>query len=395
MQSLLQPFSVCSQCFSRAIHQIKTSFSFRNFSSAHLGLATTPNPVAAFAELPHRGFVLLSGYDAPKFLQGLTTNNVEPSRETPWYSGFLSAQGRVLWDVIIYPYRSSNECGKVYLVEVERDEVGSFIKHLKRHKLRSQVTIRDASEEWHVFSAWSSNGISPVAEMQQGSGATEGAIVTVDPRLPSLGHRIVLNSELNHPAAALPEFYGTLPKTSTESYTIRRYLQGVPEGQHEIIKESALPMESNMDYLNGIDFRKGCYVGQELTIRTQHTGVIRKRILPIQLYDADAPSMLSYMPSGPEVESGADIKAEGGKRPVGKLLTSIGNIGLALCRLENMTDLRVSAEGGSFKPGMEFNVALKAGNGRVKIKAFVPEWLRIREKEKMDRRAKREEPILE
>jgi folate-binding Fe-S cluster repair protein YgfZ len=156
-------------------------------------------------------------------------------------------------------------------------------------------------------------------------------------------------------------------------------------------------MESNMDYLNGIDFRKGCYVGQELTIRTQHTGVIRKRILPVQLYTSTStpPSELFYESTGFAVKPGADIKAEGGKRPAGKFLASVGNVGLALCRLENMTDLRVSAEGGTWKKGMEFNITVAEGEQKVKVKAFVPEWLRLREQEKMERRARREENLVD
>ena len=127
-----------------------------------------------------------------------------------------------------------------------------------------------------------------------------------------------------------------------------------------------------MDYLNGIDFRKGCYVGQELTIRTQHTGVIRKRILPVQLYDESEsiPSKLEYSnKKSYDVQQGADIKAEGGKRPAGKVLASVGNVGLALCRLENMTDMRVSAEGGSYKVGLEFFVPTSDGQGKAVEKA--------------------------
>ena len=129
-----------------------------------------------------------------------------------------------------------------------------------------------------------------------------------------------------------------------------------------------------------------------ITIRTQHTGVIRKRILPVQLYEAVAsmPAELSYESTDFVVEKPVDIKAQGGKRPAGKLLASVGNIGLALCRLENMTDLRVSAEGGTWKEGTEFSVA-----GDLKVKAFVPPWLRTREQEKMDRRARKEDPAVE
>lgn len=279
-----------------------------------------------------------------------------------------------------------------YLIEVDAGEVSSFIKHLKRHKLRSKISTRDVQDEWSVWAAWQSSSESPISSPADG----EDIIHTPDPRLPSLGARILLGRG----SPANMRSYEALSETSLDEYTIRRYLHGIPEGQKEILRETALPMESNMDYLNGIDFRKGCYVGQELTIRTQHTGVIRKRILPVQLYDSDSamPDELSYSPDKHfAIESGTDIKAEGAKRPAGRFLASVENVGLALCRLENMTDLRVSAEGGTFKEGMEFSVTSTAAeSGQVKVKAFVPQWLRVQEQEKVERRASRQQdPAVE
>jgi folate-binding protein YgfZ len=270
--------------------------------------------------------------------------------------------------------------------------VDSFVRHLKRHKLRSKVTVRDVKDEWRIFFDWSERREVTGKRVSDGGGGDRADIIqTDDPRLPALGRRTLMSCE----SKSIPEGFDPEQMTPLSAYTIRRYLHGVPEGHKEILRESALPMESNMDYLNGIDFRKGCYLGQELTIRTQHTGVIRKRILPVQLYTSDPPPELSYEPVNFDVKSGTDIKAEGGKRPAGKFLASVGNIGLALCRLENMTDLRVSAEGGTWKEGMEFNVASASADGeKVKVKAFVPDWLRTREQEKMEKRAKREDPAI-
>jgi folate-binding protein YgfZ len=301
----------------------------------------------------------------------------------------------VLWDGLVYPYGQDGGGDQRYLIEVGKDEVGEFVKHLKRHKLRSKVVIRDVGEEWRVWSAWRGWGEDDFSAI--GATAGESLLTTPDPRMHGLGDRVLLRASTDSPNTLRP--YETLSEASLAQYTVRRYLHGVAEGQHEILREASLPMESNMDYLNGIDFRKGCYIGQELTIRTQHTGVIRKRIVPVQLYGtaSPAPSELSYSPDQSySINTGTDIKAEGGRRPAGKFLASVGNIGLALCRLENMTDLRVSAEGGTYKEGVEFTVA-SAGEGeeKVKIKAFVPEWMRVREQEKMERRARREDPAVE
>jgi len=174
------------------------------------------------------------------------------------------------------------------------------------------------------------------------------------------------------------------------TYTLRRILHGVPEGQSEIIRETGLPMESNMDIMNGVDFHKGCYVGQELTIRTHHTGIVRKRILPVQLYDMidslpelDAPmysaeTTLVLPPTGSNISG---VSARKG-RSAGKWLGGIGNVGLALCRLEMMTDIVLTGESTQYSPDHEFKISWDtdaggAGDvGEVKVRAFVPPWTR-------------------
>jgi folate-binding protein YgfZ len=215
----------------------------------------------------------------------------------------------------------------------------------------------------------------------------KGEVAMVDPRFPALGWRMVTSRDR-------PEV--DLESVEERDYTIRRYLAGIPEGQKEILREQALPLESNMDIMGGIDFRKGCYVGQELTIRTKHRGVVRKRILPCMIYTEDkpAPEELVYTPnsllaeggfkSAEEIPSETSIgRVEKKGRSAGKWLAGIGNVGLALCRLEIMTDLVLPGEasaGTGFSPSDEFVLTEKVeadGVGRkVKIKAFVPAWLR-------------------
>lgn len=170
-------------------------------------------------------------------------------------------------------------------------------------------------------------------------------------------------------------------ETSEDAYRIRRYLKGVPEGQDELVREAALPQESNIDFMGGIDYRKGCYVGQELTIRTHHTGVVRKRILPVMLYgnDESMPQTLEYKPSVdlgvegiPRETSIGRVEKRG--RSAGKFLTGVGNIGLGLCRLEIMTDIQIQGEAGGYKEGDEFKLEWgpKGASEMVKVKAFVP-----------------------
>jgi folate-binding protein YgfZ len=361
---------ICNQCLKSRR---------RHFSTGRVLHSTAlPKLVpSGYAQLTNRTIISLTGSDASKFLQGLTTNNVDPAREHGWYSAFLNAQGRVLMDSIVYPIKDTSGGERGYLIEVDKSISGDLMKHLKRHKLRSKIHIRNVGEEWAVWASWQP---STSDALPSTTGAT---ILLPDPRTPTLGTRILLsNSTSTTLTPSSLESVAHLSEAPLESYTLHRYTNGIAEGPQEIIPQTALPLESNIDFLSGIDFRKGCYVGQELTIRTQHTGVVRKRILPIELHAStlptpDSDSQPAYNPDidlAAKVAAGTEIKADGGKRPSGRFLAGIGNIGLALCRVENMTSLRVSSEGGRYKEGMRFNLN---GTG-ISVKAFVPEWLSSR-----------------
>ncbi len=329
----------------------------------------------AIAPLPHRRLLSLSGLDAAKFLQGLITNNVDPAHQASFYSAFLDARGRVLWDVFIWvwPELVAQKGQWACYIEVDEGELGALKKHLKKHKLRSKVEIEDVSGEGEksgdvrVWAAWGA-----LDEMQ-----IDKTVITMlnDPRAPSL--RRLLAPANNHEITA-----GAEP-LDTEAYRMERYKLGIPEGPHEITRESALPMECNLDLSRGIDFKKGCYVGQELTIRTKHTGVVRKRILPVTLLAPNS-ALTAATP-----ERGADIRAldENGDfvkgRAVGKFVASIGTVGLSLCRLENMTSMKVSAEGGSWKPGVQFGI--ETSDGIFKVKPVLHDWFVLREREMWDR----------
>ena len=291
--------------------------------------------------------------------------------------------------------------------------------HLRRYKLRARIAVRLLEEgEGAVWSVW---GVSVVsgreggAEKQQQQEEEEeegGRIGCVDTRAPGMGRRVVVlfpGGGGGQDKGAAEEVEGRgVEERSLHDYTVRRMLKGVPEGQTEMVREIALPHESNLDLMGAVDFRKGCYVGQELTIRTQHTGVVRKRILPVRLYGEgeDRPEELMY---DPQTEERQGLRPPGGtnifrvgderKRAVGKWLSGVGNIGLALCRLESMTDYNVAGSnvnllGGAADAGRlvrqksgqgeqerEFMAEWVTENGkldgRVKVKAFVPTWLGI------------------
>ncbi|KAK1827813.1 hypothetical protein QBC39DRAFT_166372 [Podospora conica] len=325
-------------------------------------------PPSGLATLTSRRLLTLSGPDAAKFLQGAITANLLTPSPSPggFYAAFLTAQGRVLHDVFIYP---SPTVPSTYLIEVDAAHAPTLQRHIKRYQLRSKFTVTP-SDDLAVHHLW-------------GAPPPPGGITLADPRAPGLGWRVLSPS---------PPEVDDVPRVSEETYRLRRYLHGVAEGQAEILRDAALPLESNLDLMGGVDFRKGCYVGQELTIRTKHRGVVRKRVLPCVVYPAggEVPGELGYDAEAAAVVEGipaeTGIRRVGGAkgRDVGKWLRGVGNVGLALCRLEAMTDLRMAgeptvevggADGGEFVvvPGGEKG---EGGDGEVRIKAFVPEWMR-------------------
>ncbi|KAL8824932.1 MAG: hypothetical protein Q9191_004718 [Dirinaria sp. TL-2023a] len=357
-----------------------------------LSYSSLPPPRIGFTQLTSRRLIALAGKDAPHFLQGLTTRNIAPrdSRHDQdpfegFYSAFLNAAGRVLHDVFIYPgahhhyLPQGDDPG--FLIDVDANEAERLRKHLKKFQLKAKVQVEVLDQQAYVWSLWQEEKNDSLPRfLGRNIRSYDGKIAyALDARADGMGARVVLP----HGKDPIPDMGAE--ECSLESYHVRRVLNGVAEGQGEIRREAALPLESNMDYMGGIDFRKGCYVGQELTIRTHHTGVVRKRILPVQLYDSDRPPEHLQYDAGALVTmppSGTDIKRLNGEgRSTGKWLGGVGNLGLALCRLENMTDITLTGESNQWHPELEFAMSWgQEGEApeKVKVKAFIPHWHRNR-----------------
>ncbi|XDG01182.1 hypothetical protein ABKA04_000797 [Annulohypoxylon sp. FPYF3050] len=391
--------------------------SLRRFSASAArkgGNPPPPPPKSAYAHLSSRRLISVAGPDAPKFLHGIITQAVvaEPSTSggrrfnspsssistanstagSPgFYAAFLNATGRVLHDVFVYRDTlglsgGAGADGEAFVVEVDAEQVDVLAKHIKRYKLRSKLACRVLDEgECAAWQVWDSASSLPAAPR------VKGGITLADTRAPGMGYRVLRRGD------GTGNLELDVEKSDDTAYRIHRYLLGVAEGQAEIPREQALPLEANMDVAGGIDFRKGCYVGQELTIRTRHRGVVRKRILPCLLYPSSPPpQQLEYSPRIGGHEQGEGVSAEdvppnlsigrdGAKgRSAGTWLRGVGNVGLALCRLQIMTDVELPGETAAapFDPSKdEFLVkwgADEEGNGEqsIKIKAFVPDWLR-------------------
>ncbi|KAK6074448.1 folate-binding protein YgfZ [Seiridium cupressi] len=359
-----------------------------------------PPPTIGYAPLPNRKLIAIAGVDAPKFLQGLITASIykpgapspEEVRSEGFYTAFLTAQGRVLHDVFIHPNPQFHGITDVqskgvlpeqsFLLEVGDSHVEALFALIRRYKLRSSFVHRKVEQEdCFVYSYWNESFSDPTGVPEHLSKYGKGAYITRDSRAPDLGWRVITNNKR--------ELKVDAEKCPRRVYTVRRFLRGVAEGPGEIIPDKTLPLDANIDLMGGIDFRKGCYVGQELTIRTKHRGVVRKRILPCMVYGEDEPmpQELVYRAT-PENELGAasvpsktDIVMVGStrKRQTGNWIGGIGNVGLAMCRLQPMTNIELPGESADapFDTSSEFMFKWEGREGKhLKVKPFVPDWMR-------------------
>ncbi|XP_061443069.1 putative transferase CAF17, mitochondrial isoform X2 [Rhineura floridana] len=215
------------------------------------------------------------------------------------------------------------------LLECDASILDSLQKHLKLYKIRRKVNIMPCPD----LSLWA---VIPKEQSEEGTGElqqcpSKAVVVTPDPRVAVMGWRLI-TSKGTDPLEVVPgSQIGNM-----KDYHRHRYKQGIPEGVKDLPSGTALPLESNLAYMNGISFTKGCYIGQELTARTHHMGVIRKRLLPIQL-STPVPSESIF--------EGAEIVSESGKS-AGKYRAGVDNLGIALLRLANMNEpLRLKIPG--------------------------------------------------
>uniref|UniRef100_K7FYK8 Iron-sulfur cluster assembly factor IBA57, mitochondrial n=1 Tax=Pelodiscus sinensis TaxID=13735 RepID=K7FYK8_PELSI len=258
------------------------------------------------------------------------------------YTHALNVQGRCLYELILYRLHESQEEEPNILVECDSTVLDSLQKHLKLYKIRRKVNIVPCLDLslWAIIPGEQSGDISSILDKC----ADKTLVLTPDPRAEVMGWRLITKKKEN-PLEIVPGSHiGNI-----RDYHRHRYKQGIAEGVNDIPPGVALPLESNLAYMNGISFTKGCYIGQELTARTHHTGVIRKRLLPVQL---SAPLPLGSIPEG------AAILTESGKS-AGKYRAGGDELGIALLRLANINEpLRISLP----------------GDANVTLTAAVPNW---------------------
>ena len=262
------------------------------------------------ALLPDRGVVKVAGDDARRFLGGLVTNDmakVVPG--SPRFAALLTPQGKIIVDFIIV--EATPEDGGGFFLDVPKALATTLVEKLNFYKLRAKVQVEDLSEALGVMAVWG------------GSGDCEYGLCYADPRLAGLGLRVMLPPHLASEAAA--DLGASL--VEAEAYEAHRIALGVPRGGNDFIYGDTFPHEADMDVLAGVDFDKGCYVGQEVVSRVEHRSTARSRVVPIA-YDEYSP-----IPGLPVMV---------GDKQIGMLGSTAKGHGLALLRLDRVAEAQAA-----------------------------------------------------
>jgi tRNA-modifying protein YgfZ len=259
---------------------------------------------AAF--LPDRGVVKVSGQDARDFLNGLVTTDITLlAPNLGRFGALLTPQGKITVDFLITEAPAGHGGG--FLIDCPRALAQALADKLGFYKLRAKVAVENLSDSLGVLAAW------------DGDFAIKPDLAFADPRSAALGWRILIPEEL---AQKVADLIGA-ELVDSAAYDAYRIAKGVPRGGLDFMYGDAFPHETNMDRLHGVDFDKGCYVGQEVVSRMQHRGTARTRTVRVIL-DGASPA------------SGEAILA--GDKAVGTMGSTAGVNGLALVRIDRVAD---------------------------------------------------------
>ena len=286
------------------------------------------------ALVPDRGVIKVIGDDARKFLHGLVTADVlGVAPGTARFCALLTPQGKIIADFFVTQAPQADGGG--FFLDIPRALAVTLLGRLNLYKLRAKVLIEDLTEILGVLAVWDAQEATKDSTTKQG-------LTYADPRLPTLGFRVLIAS--HRAAAAASELGAAL--ASVEDYEAHRIALGVPAGGLDFAYGDAFPHEADMDQLGGVDFAKGCYVGQEVVSRIEHRGIARTRAVALRYEGATPPS-------------GAPITAD--ERQVGTMGSAARGRGIALIRLDRVAEAE--------------QVALAAGG--IPIRLIKPDWARF------------------
>ncbi|MET4116547.1 folate-binding protein YgfZ [Bradyrhizobium sp. JR4.1] len=258
------------------------------------------------AFLPDRGVIKVAGEDARNFLNGLVTTDADKLKPgLGRFGALLTPQGKIIVDFLITEAPAGHGGG--FLIDCPKPLADGLATKLKFYKLRAKVTVENLSDDLGVLAAW------------DGKPAAQPDLAFADPRNEDLGTRILIPEDLKQ---KLSDLIGA-ELVDAAAYETHRIALGVPRGGLDFTYSDAFPHETNMDRLSGVDFDKGCYVGQEVVSRMQHRGTARTRSVKVLLEDSSP-------------EPGVSILA--GDKPVGTMGSSAQGKGIALVRIDRVAD---------------------------------------------------------
>ena len=297
--------------------------------------------MAKFVLLEERSIIAVGGPEARAFLQGLISNDVNKvTAGRAVYAALLTPQGKFLHEFFIA------ELDGTLLLDCEAARAADLLKRLTLYRLRSKVELKDRAADFRVAAVFGTDAAAALGLGDEAGAAKplSGGVAFIDPRLATMGARAVL------PAATASEALAALglEAAAQEDYHRHRLALGVPDGSKDVAVDKAFLLESNFEELNAIDFKKGCYVGQELTARTKYRGVVRKRLFKVAI-------------EGPLPEPGTPIMR--GDKEAGTMRSGLDHAGIALLRLEDVEAAAASGE------------PLTAGSAR--LKAEKPDWVKL------------------
>ena len=266
--------------------------------------------MAFYCAADDRSVIAVKGADARPFLQGLISNDVDGlgADEARW-SAFLTAQGKYLHDFFVLPF------GDDILLECERARAQDLMRRLAPYRLRSDVQLENWGDSWRVALVWG-DGAAKAAGLAADAGKAgpfAGGLAYVDPRKADLGVRIAAPSAS---IAASVKASGAQP-ANHENWDALRIALALPDGARDLEVGKSVLLENGFDELRGVDWDKGCYLGQELTARTRYRGLVKKRLAPFRIEGVAPPR-------------GARLMLQ--DRDVGEMRSVAGDIGLALVK---------------------------------------------------------------
>ena len=268
----------------------------------------------SFARLDSRGLLAVRGEDARGFLQGLISNDIRRvTDDRAIHAAFLTAQGKFLHEFFVVPL------GDTLMLDCEAGRAADLTRRLSLYRLRSKVAIEERTGDYFVVAVFGAQA-DQAFQLKGEAGAARafaGGVVYRDPRLPAAGVRAILPREGGEEALRKMDF----AEAPFADYDTHRLALGLPDGSRDMVVEKTILLEAGFDELNGVDWQKGCFLGQELTARTKYRGLIKRRLLPVRF-------------EGPPPAPGTPIHLDG--RNAGEMRSSAPGIGLALLRLESL-----------------------------------------------------------